>query len=77
MECRWRKQRTQVLRVFIGRQEVFRDNCGTPVGFQAEHYEGEIALSAANLAEPAEFQPQFNVHHQSNLSWLAIDDNLQ
>ena len=60
-----------------GVRRFFCDNCGTPMAFQAEHYEGEIALYAATLAEPAEFQPQFHVHHQSSLSWLAIDDNLQ
>ena len=40
-----------------GVRRFFCDNCDTPMAFQAEHYEGEIALYAATLAEPAEFQP--------------------
>ena len=58
-----------------GAKRFFCDKCVNPTAFQAEHYEGKIALYAATLTEPSVFQPQFHVHHQSSLSWLVIDDN--
>ena len=57
-------------------KRFFCDQCGTPMAFQAEHYEGEIHLYAPTLAAPDAFSPQFHVHHDSKLPWLALDDGL-
>ena len=59
-----------------GVKRFFCDNCGTPMAFQAEHYEGEIRLYAATLDKPEQFQPSCHVYHASKLDWLDIDDHL-
>ena len=60
-----------------GVKRFFCDACGTPMAFQADHYEGEIHLYAATLDQPEDFKPSFHVHHASKLSWFDIDDALQ
>ncbi len=59
-----------------GVKRFFCDACGTPMAFQAEHYEGEIHLYAATLDKPEQFQPRCHVYHASKLDWLDIDDHL-
>ena len=59
-----------------GVKRFFCDQCGTPMAFQAEHYDGEIHLYAPTLTNPEDFAPEFHVHHDSKLSWLALDDGL-
>lgn len=59
-----------------GVKRFFCDTCGTPMAFQAAHYEGEIHLYATTLDQPEEFQPTFHVHYASKLSWLNIEDDL-
>ena len=59
-----------------GVKRFFCDACGTPMAFQAEHYEGEIHLYAATLDKPEQFQPSCHVYHASKLDWLDIDDHL-
>lgn len=59
-----------------GVQRHFCDRCGTPMAFQAEHYEGEIHLYAASLSNAAAFEPAFHVHYEERLPWLHIDDDL-
>lgn len=50
--------------------------CGTPMAFEAEHYEGAIHLYAASLENPEKFTPEFHVNYQSKLPWLQISDDL-
>ena len=59
-----------------GVKRFFCDTCGTPMAFQAAHYEGEIHLYATTLDQPEEFQPTFHVHYASKLNWLNIEDDL-
>ncbi|MEM8571131.1 MAG: GFA family protein [Pseudomonadota bacterium] len=54
----------------------FCEACGTPMGFEADHYAGGMHLYAATLADPADFTPTFHVNYQSKLPWLRIDDDL-
>ena len=60
-----------------GVKRFFRNQCGTPMAFQAEHYPGEIHLYAATLENPQDFKPTFHVHYREKLSWLHLDDSLQ
>ena len=59
-----------------GVKRFFCDNCGTPMAFQAEHYEGEIHLYAPTLDNPADFEPHFHVHYGKKFSWLHLEDAL-
>ncbi|MEL6119774.1 MAG: GFA family protein [Pseudomonadota bacterium] len=54
----------------------FCDHCGTPMGFEADHYPGGMHLYAATLEDPADFEPQFHVNWQDKLPWLAMTDDL-
>lgn len=58
---------------------VFRHfcaDCGSPMGFEADHYPGGMNLYAASLEDPKAFTPTFHVNYQSKLPWLAINDEL-
>jgi hypothetical protein len=59
-----------------GVKRHFCDNCGSPMGFEADHNEGEIHVYAASLAHPEIFEPKFHVHAEENLPWLRIEDAL-
>ena len=59
-----------------GVRRFFCGDCGTPLAFEADHYEGMMHLYAANLLNPELFPPQFHVNYKSKLSWLAIEDDL-
>ena len=50
--------------------------CGSPIGFEADHYAGGMHLYAPSLENPKDFHPTFHVNWQSRLPWLKIDDNL-
>ena len=57
---------------------VFRHFCGTcgsPIGFEADHYAGGMHLYAASLENPADFSPTFHVNHGSKLPWLRLVDD--
>ena len=59
-----------------GIKRFFCDNCGTPMAFQAEHYEGEIHLYATTLENPSDFEPHFHVHYKEKFHWLDLADDL-
>lgn len=59
-----------------GVRRHFCGDCGSPIGFEADHYAGGMHLYAASLENPAEFQPTFHVNYQSKLPWLEINDDL-
>lgn len=46
------------------------------MGFEADHYPGQIYLYAASLEFPQEFQPSFHVNFDSKLPWLLLEDEL-
>jgi len=50
--------------------------CGSPMGFEADHYPGGMHLYAASLDDPGQFQPTFHVNYQSKLPWLEMNDGL-
>ncbi|PSL20978.1 GFA family protein [Shimia abyssi] len=54
----------------------FCATCGTPMGFEADHYAGGMHLYAATLDDPREFKPEFHVNFQSKLPWLKVQDDL-
>ena len=59
-----------------GVRRHFCPDCGTPMGFDADHYPGGMHLYAATMENPGEFQPQFHVNYQSKLPWLELRDDL-
>ena len=59
-----------------GVRRHFCENCGSPMGFEADHYAGGMHLYAASLADPREYVPTFHVNYQSKLPWLALSDGL-
>lgn len=59
-----------------GVKRFFCDQCGTPMAFKAEEYEGEIHLYAPTLEDPQDFKPEFHVHFGSKLHWLHLSDDL-
>ena len=54
----------------------FCDTCGTPMGFEADHYAGGMHLYAATLDDPENFHPTFHVNYESKLPWLEMHDEL-
>lgn len=60
----------------IGCKRYFCDTCGTPLGFEADHYPGDMHLYAASLKDPTQFTPEFHVFWSAKLPWLAMDDDL-
>ena len=54
----------------------FCGNCGSPVGFEADHYPGGMHLYAASLEKPEDFKPTFHVNYESKLPWLEMHDDL-
>ena len=55
----------------------FCATCGSPIGFEADHYSGGMHLYAASLEDLNDFEPTFHVNWQSKLPWLHINDDLQ
>ena len=44
------------------------------MGFEADHYAGDIALYAGSMVNPSDFQPSFHVNYGSKLAWLDLED---
>jgi len=66
-------------KTFASSKGVYRhfcENCGTPMGFEADHYAGGMHLYAPTLENPENFNPTFHVNYQSRLPWLEIKDDL-
>ena len=59
-----------------GVQRHFCGVCGSPVGFEADHYAGGMHLYAASMDRPEDFEPEFHVNYPSKLPWLKIEDDL-
>jgi len=59
-----------------GVRRYFCDTCGSPMGFEAEHYAGSMHLYAASLDNPKSFEPTFHVNYASKLAWLELHDEL-
>ncbi len=59
-----------------GVHRYFCVNCGSPMGFEADHYAGGMHLYAASLDNPEDFKPGFHVNYHSKLPWLEMEDQL-
>ena len=73
---RWVGQATKVLNSSPGVERHFCAACGTPMGFVATHYPGDMQLYAATLEAPENFAPEFHVNYESKLPWLNMEDGL-
>lgn len=73
---RWLGDAPKTLESSKGVRRHFCATCGSPMGFEADHYAGGMHLYAASLEDPEDFEPRFHVNHQSKLPWLRIDDDL-
>lgn len=60
-----------------GVRRHFCGNCGSPIGFEADHYAGGMHLYAASLDDPTRFKPTFHVNFGSKLPWLEMSDDLK
>ena len=54
----------------------FCGTCGTPMGFVAAHYPGDMHLYAATMDDPTDFHPTFHVFAGEQLPWLSMEDDL-
>lgn len=72
----WTGEAPQVRESAPGVRREFCATCGTPMGFEADHYPGGMHLYAATLDDPTDFRPTFHVNWPSRLPWLPIDDDL-
>lgn len=59
-----------------GVRRHFCETCGSPLGFEADHYPGGMHLYAASLEDPDNFAPDFHVNTQAQLPWLDVNDQL-
>ena len=72
----WRGSEPRTLNSSPGVYRHFCSNCGSPMGFEADHYQGGMHLYAASMENPEDFDPRFHVNYQSRLPWLHINDDL-
>ena len=72
----WKGSPPKTLESSKGVRRHFCDKCGTPMGFEADHYPGGMHLYAATLINPDDFKPTFHVNFESKLPWLQINDDL-
>ena len=75
-QFRWTGNPPKTLESSEGVFRHFCDGCGSPLGFEADHYAGGMHLYAASLEDPENFKPEFHVNYQSKLSWLNMTDDL-
>ncbi|NOC84622.1 GFA family protein [Ruegeria sp. HKCCD6604] len=73
---KWTAQAPKTLESSKGVFRHFCRDCGSPVGFEADHYPGGMHLYAASMEYPEDFVPTFHVNYQSKLPWLRIEDDL-
>jgi hypothetical protein len=54
----------------------FCATCGTPMGYEAMMFPGEVHLFAASMDDPDSAKPTFHVQYAERLPWLRIGDDL-
>jgi hypothetical protein len=59
-----------------GVRRRFCPRCGTPMSYEADHYEGELHLHVSGFDHPERFEPQRHVAWSEHLAWLKLDDGL-
>ena len=73
---RWSGELPKTLESSKGVKRHFCETCGSPMGFEADHYLGGMHLYAASLEDPDDFEPMFHVNYESRLPWFRINDDL-
>ena len=73
---KWTGQAPKTIESSKGVFRHFCNDCGSPLGFEADHYPGGMHLYAASMDEPQNFQPTFHVNYQSKLPWFEMSDDL-
>lgn len=73
---RWKGDAPRTFQSSAPVRRHFCATCGTPMGFEAEHYPGGMHLYAATMADPSAFAPTFHVNWQDKLPWLDMTDDL-
>ena len=73
---KWTGSAPKELESSKGVYRYFCDDCGSPMGFVANHYAGGMHLYAASLKNPHDFEPTFHVNYEHKLPWLHINDDL-
>lgn len=59
-----------------GVRRFFCATCGTPMGYAADRFPGEMHFFAATLDDPTCYCPTIHVHHAERLPWLHLNDGL-
>ncbi|RED18507.1 GFA family protein [Pontivivens insulae] len=59
-----------------GVRRHFCGECGSPIGFEADHYAGGMHLYAGSRDAPETFAPQFHVNWPERLPSLTLFDDL-
>ena len=72
----WTGAKSAIFNSSKGVRRHFCKRCGTPMAFDADHYQGEIYLYAATLEDREAFQPECHVHYKSKLPWVHWQDDL-
>ena len=72
----WTGKAPKTLQSSKGCYRHFCADCGSPLGFEADHYPGGMHLYAASMEHPENFNPTFHVNYQSKLPWLQMTDDL-
>lgn len=73
---KWTGQTPKTIESSSGVFRHFCEDCGSPLGFEADHYPGGMHLYAASMEDPEKFKPTFHVNYQSKLPWLEMNDDL-
>lgn len=72
----WTGQAPKTYESSKGVYRHFCETCGSPMGFEADHYPGGMHLYAASMERPQDFVPEFHVFAHDQLPWLPISDDL-
>ena len=72
----WTGQKPSTFESSKGVYRHFCGDCGSPMGFEADHYPGGMHIYAGSLQKPELFQPRFHVNYASKLPGLALHDDL-
>lgn len=75
-DFRWTGEPVRTRQSSPGVHRHFCAECGSPMGFEADHYPGGMHLYAASMEDPGQFTPTFHVNYQSRLAWLGPEDDL-
>ena len=73
---RWTGQLPKTLQSSRSVYRHFCETCGTPMGFEADHYPGGMHFYVPTLDDPTDFRPTFHVNYQSRLPWLEMNHDL-